>query len=128
MKKKNISLERSDLAVLVLHLNAMRNSVKKGFKRNYGLFEGKQKIKIYDAMKESFSGTFERDEVNGTELDHEQLDMLHSFIKWYIPELSLDADDEGIKWESNESAQALERVKEQVYKKMFEGEMDRVIY
>ena len=128
MNNNLIPLERSELAVLVLHLNAMRNNIKKGFKRNYGLLEGKKKIKLYDEMKESFSLTFEQENENGTELDQEQLDMLQSFLEWYIEELSLEAEDEGMNYKENESIQALERVKEQVNLKIFEGELDQVVY
>lgn len=128
MKAKIIMLDQSDLAILILHLNTMRNSIKKGLKRNYGAFEGKKKLKVFDDMKNLFSETFEQENENGTELDIDQLDMIQSFIEWYIEELCLEAEDEGIDYKENESIQALERVKEQVKSNPFVGEIDRVVY
>lgn len=128
MGTKIIMLDQSDLAILILHLNTMRNSIKKGLKRNYGAFEGKKKLKVFDDMKNLFSETFEQENENGTELNIDQLDMIQSFIEWYIEELCLEAEDEGIDYKENESIQALERVKEQVKSNPFVGEIDRVVY
>jgi hypothetical protein len=128
MGTKIIMLDQSDLAILILHLNTMRNSIKKGLKRNYGAFEGKKKLRVFDDMKNLFSETFEQENENGTELDIDQLDMIQSFIEWYIEELCLEAEDEGIDYKENESIQALERVKEQVKSNPFVGEIDRVVY
>jgi hypothetical protein len=52
----DIVLERSELAILVLHMNIMRKPkpIKKGFKSNYGHFEGRKKLKEYDELKELF--------------------------------------------------------------------------
>jgi competence CoiA-like predicted nuclease len=128
MKTKIITIEPSDLAILILHLHTMRNSIKKGLKRNYGAFEGKKKIKVFDEMKKLFSETFEQENENGTELNMDQLDMIQSFIEWYIEELYLEAEDEGIDYKENESILALERVKEQVKSNPFVGEIDRIVY
>lgn len=39
----HITLERSEMAILVLHMNIMRKAIKKGFKTNYGALEGRRK-------------------------------------------------------------------------------------
>jgi ferritin len=105
-------LNRSDVAVMVLHMNIMRHTIKKGFKVNYGRSEGKKKINIYDAAKESLESEFEANEQveeHEIEVTEEQIDMLHSFINWYVPELQKEDDHE-----DNEILQALERIKESV--------------
>lgn len=125
MNNVNIKLDASDLGVLVLNLNAMRKSTKKGFKRNYGKSEGKRMIDLYDSMKDSLTETFEQERTDGTDLSSEEFYMLHSFMGFYLKELksSIREHDE------DESFRSLERVDERLNSLKFEGEMmERVIY
>jgi hypothetical protein len=88
----NITIERSELAILVLHMNIMRKPIKKGFKANYGHFESRRHIKIYDDLK----GRLEQElneEIDpiSLDVDEQELNMLHSFINWYIQEIEKSA-------------------------------------
>jgi hypothetical protein len=88
----NITLERSELAILVLHMNIMRTPIKKGFKVNYGHFESRKQLKIYDGLKERFE-TELNEEIDPIlfELTEPELNMLHSFINWYVQEIQKSA-------------------------------------
>lgn len=88
----NLTIERSELAILVLHMNIMRKPIKKGFKANYGHFESRRHVKIYDGLK----GRLEQElneEVDpiSLDVDEQELNMLHSFINWYIHEIEKSA-------------------------------------
>jgi hypothetical protein len=84
----NLTIERSELAILVLHMNIMRKPIKKGFKANYGHFESRKQLKIYDGIKERFE-TELNEEIDPIlfELTEPELNMLHSFINWYVQEI-----------------------------------------
>jgi hypothetical protein len=88
----NLTIERSELAILVLHMNIMRKPIKKGFKANYGHFESRRHIKIYDDLK----GRLEQElneEIDpiSLDVDEQELNMLHSFVNWYIQEIEKSA-------------------------------------
>jgi hypothetical protein len=88
----NITIERSELAILVLHMNIMRKPIKKGFKANYGHFESRRHIKIYDGLKERLEQEL-NEEIDpiSLDVDEQELNMLHSFINWYIQEIEKSA-------------------------------------
>jgi hypothetical protein len=88
----NITIERSELAILVLHMNIMRKPIKKGFKANYGHFESRRHVKIYDGLKERLEREL-NEEVDpiSLDVDEQELNMLHSFINWYIQEIEKSA-------------------------------------
>jgi hypothetical protein len=95
VKERNqmeITLERSELAILVLHMNIMRKPIKKGFKANYGHFESRKQLKIYDGLKERFE-TELNEEIDPIlfVLTEPELNMLHSFINWYVQEIQKSA-------------------------------------
>jgi hypothetical protein len=107
-----LALNHPDIAVMVLHMNFMRPTIKKGFKANYGRSEGKEKLKVYDEVKEKIVNEFEANEhaeEHEIELTEQQIDMLHSFINWYVSELKKDGDHK-----DNDILQSLERIKEKI--------------
>jgi hypothetical protein len=88
----NLTIERSELAILVLHMNIMRKPIKKGFKANYGHFESRRHVKIYDGLKERLQQEL-NEEIDpiSLDVDEQELNMLHSFINWYIQEIEKSA-------------------------------------
>jgi hypothetical protein len=88
----NLTIERSELAILVLHMNIMRKPIKKGFKANYGHFESRRHVKIYDGLKERLEQEL-NEEIDpiSLDVDEQELNMLHSFINWYIQEIEKSA-------------------------------------
>lgn len=87
----NLIFSREEIAVLFTHLNLMKKSIRKGFKKTYkSCWEEKYNdylsvidvleslIKDQESEIENFDGTFA----------DEQFNMLHSFINWYVVELN----------------------------------------
>lgn len=106
-----LTLERSELAILVLHLNIMRKPVKKCFKSNYGHFEGRKMIKEYDALKEQLEDELNEEiELVNFEFNEQETNMLHSFLKWYVLEIKLSAEAQGANVERDEQILILEKI------------------
>jgi hypothetical protein len=102
-------LERSELAILVLHMNIMRKPIKKGFKLNYGHFEGRKMIKEYDALKEELEDELNEEiELVNFELNEQETN--HSFLKWYVLEIKLSAEVQGAIVERDEQILILEKI------------------
>lgn len=96
-----LNINKVEMAVLVVHMSAMRQNVRKGFKSNYGRKEGKEILISYDEVKSAFQQAIE-----GLEEDHQAIDlhfnikevnMLHSFVTWYAAELELTYEAAGKK-------------------------------
>ncbi|MCS0827836.1 hypothetical protein NX029_28520 [Cytobacillus firmus] len=94
-----LNISKVEMAILVVHMSAMRQSVRKGFKSNYGRKEGKEVLASYDEVKSAFQQAIE-----GLEEDHQAVDlhfnikevnMLHSFVSWYAAELELTFEAAG---------------------------------
>jgi hypothetical protein len=96
-------------------MNIMRKPIKKGFKSNYGHFEGRKKIKEYDELKERF-----QDELNEETdptcfvLEEQEVNMLHSFISWYVLEIKLSAAEKKAMIEKDEQIVILEAISQKV--------------
>lgn len=90
-----MKLTSEELVLLVLHLNLMRKAVKKGFKKTYGLFGHKEKLKVYDEILEYIS-ELDLEQDQELQLSDEHHDMLVSFLVWYLKELEkgMDVKDE----------------------------------
>lgn len=103
-----------ELSCLLVHLNLMRDSVKKGFKRAYGRNEGKHKLNVYDSVKKAIEGNFERLGDNQEEtvihLLEDQKIMLNSFLDFYTKEIEKKAKEENIDYQNNEVLETLKRV------------------
>lgn len=107
----DLSLERSELAILVLHLNIMRKAIKKGFKANYGHFEGRNKLKLYDSLKERFESQLnEETDPIYFDLNAQEVDMLHSFMYWYVSKIKSSAKEQGANAAQDEQIAILEAI------------------
>lgn len=115
--KLELTLERHQLAILVLHMNIMRKSVKKGFKANYGLLEGRKKLKLFEKVKEKLAEEIDNEEVDIFIFDllAEEVDMLSSFLNWYVQELELQAEVDGLKTDNNEILNVLREVRDKAF-------------
>lgn len=103
---------KEEAATLVLHMNIMRHNIKKGFKSNYGRSEGKDKLKVYDGIKERLWNDLEGEEKGTYEfnIDEVEMNMLHSFLNWYVEEIKLSAEDQGADIEKDEQIMILDRL------------------
>ncbi|MDP4086030.1 MAG: hypothetical protein Q8934_15610 [Bacillota bacterium] len=108
-------LERLELSILLLHMNIMRKPIKKGLKTKYGHYEARKIIKIYDDLKERFENQLSVEtEPIDFYLNEQELDMLHSFITWYIAEIQASAKDQGANLKNDEQVIILEQITERV--------------
>jgi hypothetical protein len=106
-----LTLERSELAILVLHMNIMRKPIKKGFKSNYGHFEGRKMIKEYDVLKDQLEVNLNEEmELVNFEFNEQETNMLHSFLKWYVSEIKISADEQVANVERDEQILTLEKI------------------
>lgn len=92
---RTYTLENKEVATLLFHMSVMRKSVKKGFKKTYGLLKHKTYIKTYDSivedLKELASNEGEKYFLN---LDEQENEMFQDFLKWYVVELEKDLGDQ----------------------------------
>jgi hypothetical protein len=118
-----INLERSELAILVLHMNLMRKAIKKGFKSNYGLLEGRKKIKLYDSIKERFESELKEHTEEELELQNdvidfvlvdEEINMTSSFLTWYLEEIKKSAKVQGVMPNKDEQISILMEINEKL--------------
>jgi hypothetical protein len=116
-----INLERSELAILVLHMNLMRKAIKKGFKSNYGLLEGRKKIKLYDSIKERFESELKEHTEEELELQNdvfvlvdEEINMTSSFLTWYLEEIKKSAKVQGVMTNKDEQISILMEINEKL--------------
>jgi hypothetical protein len=111
-----MKLERSELAILVLHMNVMRKAIKKGFKASYGLLEGRRKVKLYDSVKSRLEIEFKQhtnenlnpqsDVINFVLIDDE-INMISSFLNWYVEEIKKSANIQGVMTDKDEQISIL---------------------
>lgn len=96
----------------------MRENIKKGFKANYGLIEAKKKMSIYDELTNILSNDFEGSEQEKVVivLNDEKIDMLHSFINWYVSEIEASADLENVNIDKTEHIMGLKRIRNNINK------------
>jgi hypothetical protein len=115
MYEMELCLERSELAILVLHMNIMRKPIKKGFKSNYGHFEGRKKLKEYDELKETFMNELQESIDPVTfDLNNLELNMLQSFLNWYVLEIKISAESQGANVEKDEQIVILDDINNKV--------------
>lgn len=85
-----LELDKEEMAILIFHMSLMRKNVRKGFKSNLGKTY-KEALFSYDKVKETVNEALEGagEEVNQTfNLETKEIDMLLSFLEFYIAELN----------------------------------------
>lgn len=94
-----LNISKVEMAILVVHMSAMRQNVRKGFKSNYGRKEGKEVLASYDEVKSAFQQAIEglEDDSQAVDLHFniKEVNMLHSFVSWYAAELELTFEAAG---------------------------------
>lgn len=87
----NITFSKEEIAVLFTHLNLMKKSIKKGFKKTY-LADWKDKFNHYVSLIDMLEVLIKDDDLDNEMFDVnqsvDQFTMLHSFINWYVAELN----------------------------------------
>jgi hypothetical protein len=104
-----IKLTNVEAATIVLHMSIMRKNIKKGFKKNYGIFEGKKYLKIYDGIVNSIGEEVDEEfETIYIDLNEKEQELLYSFLDFYLKQLSSQAEKEGLRAEKEETYQLLQ--------------------
>ncbi|WP_458414522.1 hypothetical protein ACNQFZ_06555 [Schinkia sp. CFF1] len=84
------SFTNEEVAVLFTHLNLMKKSIKKGFKKSY-VADWKEKYDHYLGLIEILENMIKAQKLE-KDFDvcfaAEHFTMLHSFINWYVNELN----------------------------------------
>ncbi len=92
-----LNLSKGDISVLLLSMTITRKNVRNGFKRNYGKTESKEILASFDEVKQSLEEIIdpveENEEANPKEMhilhyNIKEIDVIHSFILWYLPKLT----------------------------------------
>lgn len=92
---KTYTLENKEVATLLFHMSVMRQAVKKGFKKTYGLLKHKTYIKTYDSIVEKLKSIASNEgETYNLQLDDQEDEMFQNFLKWYVGELEKDLGDQ----------------------------------
>ncbi len=92
---KTYTLENKEVATLLFHMSVMRKSVKKGFKKTYGLMKHKTYIKTYDSIVEKLKSiASDEGETYNLQLDDQEDEMFQNFLKWYVAELEKNLGDQ----------------------------------
>lgn len=116
--ENNLILTEEEGAILLLHMAAMRDSIKKGFKRNYGRFERKRLLNHYDEIKDMLAAKIEGNNTIDLELNQEQHDMLQSFLDFYTEALANNAALENIDVETNDTYKLINGIKLKIGEKI----------
>ena len=84
-----IKLTKEETKQTMLGLVVCRNPVKKGLKKVYGFFKGREYVETYDIVKEKFVGLYDDNSEQDycLEFNKAELDMLSSFLNFYINEI-----------------------------------------
>ncbi|WP_203557700.1 hypothetical protein [Bacillus sp. B15-48] len=101
-----LTLNKAETAVLILHMSIMRSSVKKGFKKTYEKAQAKELLKSFDDVLNMFKSA---EIIENEHLDQEttfiftskELDILLSFVSWYKKELETMFSDVGESTQEN---------------------------
>lgn len=84
-----LNLNKTEVAVLLLHLTLMRKNVKKGFKKKEN---GEEVFNSFETVRLSLEEAIEKmedKEIETIELHHniKEINTLDSFLSWYIEKL-----------------------------------------
>ncbi len=117
-----LNLSKGDISVLLLNMTITRKNVRNGFKRNYGKTESKEILASFDEVKQSLEEIIdpieENEEVDPKEMhiihhNIKEIDMIHSFLLWYLPKLreTLEEATKGrLNDEDQKQLEVLERI------------------
>lgn len=103
-----LTFDKREIACLILHMTAMRTSIKNVLKSNYGKKEGKEHLKVYDQVKELLKDEFKLIQEEGEEtkvsmsFEEKQIEMLSSFVITYIDKLDAFLEEAMAKNKENE--------------------------
>lgn len=108
-----LQLNNKEMAALVLHMSIMRKNVRKGFKSNYGN-DSKKVIASYDEVKNTVATALEtthEDDSCYLHFNIKEVDMLFSFLEFYVMQLHDTLDFKKISSEDNEQIECLKMIK-----------------
>lgn len=111
-----LELNKKEMAALTLHMSIMRKNVRKGFKSNYGSL-AKSVLSSYDDVKNTTAQALEGlegQEKHTFNYNIKEIDMLHSFLSFYLIETEKEFSSHDLKEEDKEHLTCLEQIKSKV--------------
>src|SRR5690625_41570 len=83
-----LNLNKTNVGLLLLHLNISRRNVSRGFKSKYLARKYKKYMKSYDEVLETLETAFESDkEHNILHFNIREINMIEAFLNWYTMNL-----------------------------------------
>lgn len=117
----NAPITKLEVGVLAIHMNIMRQSVKKLLKKQYNKEERKAHLTIYDSIKTKAGQAFE-EEVEDINLDEEQTNLVGDFLDSYLNKVANEFDMNQLSQQDQEQFNVLENLKEKIaYAKKIEA-------
>lgn len=111
-------LKKIEIATLILHMAMIRKNIKRGFKINYGKQDGKELLKVYDGIKEKLVEKVDviEDEdsefILNFELSKEELNMLLSFLDFYLLKIQSEIGEHKLNEEDEEQINILKDIQD----------------
>lgn len=90
-----LTLNGAQTEVLIVHLSVMRKNIKSVLKSNYGSFEGKRLLKVYDGIKNLLQAKLElltKEKHYPFLLNKEEVVLLHSFLQVFFNEVTKEVN------------------------------------
>jgi hypothetical protein len=90
-----LTLNGAQTEVLLVHLSVMRKNIRSVLKRNYGVFQGKRHLKVYDRIKERLEAKIElltKDKHYPFLFSEEEVILLHSFLQVFFSKIKEEMD------------------------------------
>lgn len=112
-----VTLNKQEMAALTLHMYIMRKNVRKGFKKNYK-GSAATVLASYDDVKNTTAHALENmsenDETFTFHYNINEIDMLHSFLAFYLVEIEKEFSNADLNEEDRMQIDSLSRIKDKV--------------
>lgn len=112
-----LNLNKTEMAVLLLHFSLMRKSARNTFKRNYGK-QSKEMLSSFDEIKDNLELAIEEEKEKETfHFNIKEINMLHSFLESYIGKLESTLQATGkVEYEDQKQIDCLRDIQERTQK------------
>lgn len=112
-----ITLNKQEMAALTLHMYIMRKNVRKGFKKNHGS-SAATVLASYDDVKNTTAHALENmsenDEIFTFHYNINEINMLHSFLSFYLVEIEKEFSNADLNEEDRLQIDYLSSIKDKV--------------
>ncbi|HHY22551.1 MAG TPA: hypothetical protein GX525_11910 [Bacilli bacterium] len=89
-----LRLKSEELITLLYHLSIMRKPFKKGIKKKHSKQEVKEFVSTYQSVLDKLEQVDQDLELHEIQLENEEVELLRTFLPWYIGELEKELGEE----------------------------------